>query len=89
MPDYRASVTYVTYPEPFPQPVPFQLDAAIKKAVAALPTASRGAAEVTATLEGLEASIAYRPRQGLTLGGYAARLWGGGWQAGARARWEF
>lgn len=69
----------------FPRPVSFEMDAALKSAVADLPASSRGQMSATVTRTGIEARVAYQPRPFLTLGGYAARLWGGGWQAGARA----
>jgi hypothetical protein len=45
----------------------------------------QGELAVTATRRGLEASLGYKPKSWLSIGGYAGRLWGGGWDAGARA----
>ena len=69
----------------FPAPVRLELDAALKKAIADLPEHRTGAATVTATRTGIEAGGAYQPQPRLIFSGWAARLWGGDWQAGARA----
>lgn len=46
----------------------------------------QGQAQVTADLQGVEASITYKPKSWLSVGGYAQRQWGaGGWSAGAKA----
>jgi hypothetical protein len=47
--------------------------------------AGQGELAVTATRRGIEASLGYKPKSWLSVGGYAGRLWGGGWDAGARA----
>jgi hypothetical protein len=68
----------------WPTPVRMELAREIDRAVAAVQD-GQGQATVTATRRGVEASLAYKPASWLSVGGYAARLWGGGWEAGARA----
>ncbi len=70
----------------FPVPIPLDLDRAIDRAIATVPDDRRGEATLTASLRGVEASVGYRPTSWLSTGGYATRLWGGGWEAGARVR---
>lgn len=67
----------------FPKPVSLDLSRAIDTAVSQVLT-GQGQATVTATLRGVEASVGYKPKSWLSVGGYAARLWGGGFEAGAR-----
>lgn len=49
----------------------------------------RGYASGGVTLKGVEAGIAWQPKTDLWLTGYAGRLWGGGWEAGARVTYSF
>lgn len=49
--------------------------------------AGQGEAQITADLEGIEASITYKPKSWLHFGGWAGRQWGSsGWTAGVRGR---
>jgi hypothetical protein len=65
------------------------LDAAIARAAAKLRADQRGTVITTLTLDGWEVSIGQRGPMGGLFSGYAQRVWGGGWQAGARAQWEW
>ena len=60
------------------------LRVAIDQAVAALPADRRGHLSIGVSLTGAEASIAQRGPWGSVVGGDAKRLWGGGFEAGAR-----
>jgi hypothetical protein len=88
MPGATASTATVPASVPasvtFPKPVHLDLSRALDSAVSKVIT-GQGRADVTATLRGAEVAIAYKPKGWLTLGGYAARLWSGGWDGGVRA----
>ncbi len=60
------------------------LRASIDHAVAALPAGKQGHVAVNVSLTGADVSVAQRGPWGLVFGGYAKRLWGGGYEAGAR-----
>lgn len=67
-------------------PMSASLRASIDEALRAVPGGKRGQATAGVTLKGLQFDVGYKPKSWLTVGGYAAKLWGGGWEAGAKAQ---
>jgi hypothetical protein len=59
---------------------------AIDQAIAAVPRDKRGRAAVGLSVTGAEAEVGWKPTSWLDLGGYAKKLWRGGWTAGAKAQ---
>lgn len=66
-------------------PLSGALRASIEDAVRAIPTGKKGQATAGVTLRGVQFDVGYQPKDWLSVGGYAAKLWGGGWEAGAKA----
>lgn len=62
------------------------LKASIDKAVQELPAGKRGQLSAGVSLTGVEVGAATRGPFGFLIGGYAKRLWGGGFEAGARTQ---
>jgi hypothetical protein len=65
-------------------PVTPGLEAALRKAVAEVPIDKTLQANASITNRGVGASFGWKPRPSVSIGGYAAKLWGGGYEAGAR-----
>lgn len=61
------------------------LRASIDSAVRAIPTGKRGHVTAAVTLDGVQVDAGVKPKDWLTVGGYAGKLWGQGWNAGAKA----
>ena len=61
------------------------LKASIEQAAKEIPAGQKGHAYTGVSLTGVETGIAQRGPWGILTAGYARRLWGGGWEAGARA----
>jgi hypothetical protein len=57
----------------------------IEDAVRAIPTGKKGQVTAAATLRGVQFDAGYQAKEWLSVGGYAARLWQGEWEAGAKA----
>ena len=76
-----------TLPVPIvlPRPMSGSLRAAIDDAVKAIPAGKRGHVTAAATLRGVQVEAGVKPKDWLSVGGYAGKLWGGGWEAGAKA----
>jgi hypothetical protein len=68
-----------------PRPMSEALRASIDDAVRAIPTGKKGQATAGITLRGVQFDAGYQARPWLNVGGYAARLWQGEWEAGAKA----
>jgi len=68
------------------RPMSADLSAAISDAVRAIPSGKKGYASAGVTLQGMQFEVGAKPKSWLNVGGYAAKLWGGGWQAGAKAQ---
>lgn len=64
---------------------PTGFQSSIDKAVAAIPVDGKGGLVVGATKQGVEFGVAWKPSSRVSLGGYAEKLWGGGWDAGVKA----
>lgn len=71
---------------PVPRPLSADLRAAIEDAIRSIPPDKRGQATVAVSLDGVMAEVAVTPKDWLSVGGYAGRLWSGGWTAGAKAQ---
>lgn len=66
--------------------MPNAMRAAIDDAVRAVPTGKRGQATAGITTRGVQFDAGYQVKDWLSVGGSAAKLWGGGgWDAGAKA----
>lgn len=65
-------------------PISDALAAELEKLKTHVPAGQVGAAHADVSLQGVEFGAAWQPRPGLWLTGYAGRMWGGGWQAGAK-----
>lgn len=61
------------------------LRASIDAAMHELPAGKRGQLTAGVSLTGVEVGVSQRGPLGFLVGGYAKRLWGGGYEAGARA----
>jgi len=70
---------------PMPSPMSASLRASIDAAVRAVPSGKRGQATAAATLRGAQFEVGYKAKPWLNLGGYAEKLWGGGFEAGVKA----
>jgi len=79
------TVTVAT-PGEVPTPISASLGAAIDRMRTSVPAGKRIFATGGVSTSGVEAGIGYTPKAWLSVGGYAARLWGGGWTAGARCQ---
>lgn len=60
------------------------LRSSIDQAVRELPREANGQLVAGVSLTGVEASVATKGPFGILVGGYAKRLWGGGFEAGAK-----
>lgn len=69
--------------------VPIDLGSAIDSAVKAIAPGDKGAVSFRISQVGADVSVGVSLNSHVTVGGYAKRLWGGGWQAGAqgKVRW--
>lgn len=65
------------------KPISAQMQAEIDKAVASVPAGKRGRLNVGLSNTGTSLTVGYKPTSWFGLGGYAGKLWGGGWNAGA------
>lgn len=55
-----------------------------------MPPGGRGRVAIRALPTGLDLAAAFRPRPGVTVVGYAERLWGRpGWTGAAEVQWVF
>jgi len=61
------------------------MDAELTRLRSLIAADKKGYATIGLSLTGVELGAAYKPKSWLTLSGYAARQWGGGWEAGSRA----
>ena len=73
------------------EPVSGPLQASLDRIRAQVPDTAIGGGHATAavTLRGVEIGAAWQPARDLWLTGYAGRMWGGGWEAGARATYSW
>ena len=67
-----------------PRPMSGDLRSAIDDAVRVIPAGKKGQASAGVTLTGWQVDVGHKPKDWLTFGGYAGKLWGGGVQAGAK-----
>ena len=70
---------------PDPKPISDYLNSKLALAAGAIPSGKQGKAEVTASVQGVEVTFSQKVKEFLSRSGFAAREWGGGWTAGARA----
>lgn len=75
----------MTAPAPETPVFTYGLDAAVKKAIADVPDGKTRQVTLGATLTGAEVSFGWKTGSLWNIGGYAKKLWGGGYEAGARA----
>jgi hypothetical protein len=68
-----------------PRPMSVALRESIEDAVRAIPTGKKGQATAAVTNRGVQFDAGYQAKEWLSVGGYAARLWQGEWEAGAKA----
>ncbi len=68
-----------------PSPLTDSLRASIDAAVRAIPSGKKGQATAGVSLRGVQFDVGYQAKPWLNVGGYAGKLWGGGWEAGAKA----
>lgn len=59
---------------------------AIDRAITSVPRDKHGRASVGLSPTGAEAEVGWKATSWLDVGGYAKKLWRGGWTAGARAQ---
>jgi hypothetical protein len=77
-------------PVEVPKPISDSLSRELDQMRTGVPAGKRGWANLGVSTQGMEAGVGAnvlaRSWGTLGVGGYAARLWGGGWVAGARAQ---
>lgn len=84
-----APVIPITAPIVIPITTPVfapDLKAAIMASLASVPVAKQGRVGFGISLTGAEVSVGWKPSSVFEVGGYAKRLWGGGWVAGAQGQ---
>ena len=67
-----------------PRPMSGDLRASIDEAVRVIPSGKKGQASAGVTLKGVQFDAGYKPKDWLSVGGYAGKLWSQGWDAGAK-----
>lgn len=73
-------------PAPPPRPISDAIRLALEQTSTTLPADKHGAVSITASLQGVEASAAFRIREGWTAGVWGASDWTGKPAAGARVQ---
>lgn len=66
------------------RPISDSLAAELERLKAHVPSGKTGEAHADVSLQGVEFGLAWQPQPGLWVTGYAGRMWGGGWEAGAK-----
>jgi hypothetical protein len=66
-----------------PRPISDALNAELARLRDAVPAGKAGQVSVGVSTQGASIGGAWKPSSGLTLTGYAGRMWGGGWTAAA------
>lgn len=63
------------------------LTEALRRSLSTVPRGKRGVLSLGVSQVGADVALGWKPRQGVTVAGYAARYWQGGWMAGAKGEW--